>query len=636
MKPTKVLPTELHQYFERLEHWIDLEGAAERERMARRRVIRSSKKAEESGESVLHLSVVDHQTGLGGRILIDFQRHRGEDFPPNRMKVGSPVVITNERNNQDCGIAGVVSLKRRDRLQIAVEQWPDGSDFRVDLSPDETTRRRQLAAIARAKTAKGRTKKIRDVVLGNREMRFSDHVMDDLVFRSNLNQSQREAVSFALGADDLGVIHGPPGTGKTTTLAEVVFQVVQSGQRVLACAPSNTAVDNLLEKLIGLNLKAVRVGHPARVFELLREHTLDEIVENDPSTRVILEMRREIQQLVRDGQRYSRGKNWRKYRNQCFSEANVLRGQIRSLEKSVIKNIIDSAEVICTTTTIDDDLIGEQTFDVVVIDEACQASIPGTWQAILRANKLILSGDYQQLPPTIISEQAANDGMRKSLLETIVEREGTKSYERLKKQYRMHEKIMEFSSHHFYESDLIADETNRHHELRDDPKVRSHVFTEGPLLFIDTAGADYVETMEDEGESKLNVKEADLVHLIIKEVIHCGVQPSEIAVIAPYAAQVRLLREVLSRFEVEVDTVDGFQGREKDLVILTTVRSNDERKIGFLSDIRRTNVAITRARKKIIVVGDSTTLSAHPFYADLLEYFENNTAYSSVWEFLSA
>ena len=635
MKRLQTLPNQLDAYFDELEIWLDLEGVAERERMMRRRMLRSLKDAERTGEALLNLQIHDHQTGLAGRILIDFVKGARHEFPANRLKVGSPVVITDQNFETDRGISGVVSAKRKDLIQIAVEHWPEGNRFRIDLSPDESTRRRQIAAMAKAKMATGRAKQLRDIIIGTRELRRPSENNNDLVFKTQLNASQKDAVAFALASPDVAIIHGPPGTGKTTTLAELIFQAVKGGQRVLACAPSNTAVDNLLEKLVPLPIDVVRVGHPARVFSELRNYTLDEIVERDPSTKIILEMRREVSHLVKDAQKISRGKDWRRRKREYFTEAGILRGQIKSLEKSIVRNVIQSANVICTTTTIDDDLIGPDEFDMVVIDEACQATIPGTWQAILRAEKLVFAGDHQQLPPTVLSKEAISRGLQRSILEDLIEREGSSVYRRLTIQYRMHQQIMDFPNRYFYDSELGSDPSVSNHLLTDNPQITVDHLTRQPLLFIDTAGADFSEEKEEEGESKFNAKEASFVVQLIDQLRDAGVIGEQIAVIAPYSAQVRLLRDQLGNREIEVDTVDGFQGREKDVVILTMVRSNLEQEIGFLADLRRTNVAMTRARKKLIVIGDSATLSSNPFYSELFEYFEDQTSYSSIWEHLS-
>ena len=633
--------TSVDTYFDTLGIWLDLEAEAERERLAKRRQMRNQSDVERTGETLVAMSVSDHQTGLAGRLLLDFvktsghssakQSHDSPVLPQNRLKVGSPVVVSDHENPSDKGIAGVVSKRKPHLIQVATDQWPEGKSFRIDLSPDETTRRRQLSAMARMRTATGRTKTLRDVLLGTRPLRFDDAKPID--FFSRLNPPQQDAVQFALSAKDVAIIHGPPGTGKTTTLAELIYQAVQQGEKVLACAASNTAVDNLLERLVRMMPDVLRVGHPARVFESLRGHTLDELVDSDPSAEVVREMRREVQSLMREASRDFRGRDGYKRRQQILSEAGQLRSQIRGFEKSIIRAVLDRAQVVCTTTTIDDDLLGDMHFDTVVIDEACQGTLPSIWQAVQRGERLILAGDHQQLPPTVLSNEAAAAGLKESLMQRMVDREGEEVFRRLKVQYRMNESIMKFSSEHFYDGDLIADASVRSHRLCDLPGVDEGLLTTDCLMFVDTAGAEYDEQIEPDGMSKLNPKEANLVVQFVRQLMDAGIEPEQIAIIAPYAAQVRALRNRLDVREIEVDTVDGFQGREKEVVIITMVRSNEIGEIGFLSDERRTNVALTRAKRKLIVIGDSATLGRHPFYAKMLDYFESQNAYRSVWEF---
>jgi len=619
-------------YFNLLHRWLDLESIAEKARLAARRQLSHAGDAERTGETIIDLVMSDHRSGLGGRYLLAFNKRRnGTPLPWNRLKVGSPVVISNAANETDEGVSGVVSRRNNHVIEVAVEQWPEGERHRIDLSPDETTRRRQRGAIQAARHATGRVGTLRDMMLGIKPPRFDRE--PTLRFSDSLNPPQESAVRFAMSARDLAIIHGPPGTGKTTTLVEIIRQSVARGERVLACASSNTAVDNLLERLVRSSPHIVRVGHPARVTESLRDHTLDERVRDHPSTAMVRDLMRDAESLLRQATKPVRSKDGYRRAGEMRSEARNLQNQARSMERQAIQYVLESADVICTTTTIDDELLGSRRFDLVVIDEACQCTEASVWQAIQRGERIVFAGDHCQLPPTVISDEAAREGMKTSLMERLVNQLGPSVYRRLSVQYRMHEAIMRFSSDQFYDGSLIADVSVASHRLIDLPGIDAGEFTSPPIKFIDTAGADYDEAIEPDGLSKLNPREANLVIRIVRQLVDCGVSGDQIAVIVPYAAQVRLLRSRLNLDGIEIDTVDGFQGREKDVVIMSFVRSNPKREIGFLADTRRTNVALTRARRCLIVIGDSVTFATNPFYASMFEYFESCDAYESVWNF---
>ena len=278
------------------------------------------------------------------------------------------------------------------------------------------------------------------------------------------------------------------------------------------------------------------------------------------------------------------------------------------------------------------DILGDREFDLVVIDEAAQSTEPACWIPLLRSKRVVLAGDHCQLPPTIQSHEAVRAGFSVSMMERLVARFGNTIAKRLTTQYRMHKQIMQFSSDEFYDSELVCADTVKEHLLSDLPHVSKTDLTQTAIRFDDTAGSDCIEKAEADGDSRENPGEAEYVARQVAELIAIGVTPNEIAVITPYAAQVRLLRNLIADPAVEVDTVDGFQGREKEAIVISLVRSNPNGELGFLNDTRRMNVALTRARRKLIVFGDSSTLANHEFYLRLLEYFEQQAAYGTIWE----
>ncbi|QDU92820.1 AAA domain-containing protein [Lignipirellula cremea] len=607
-----------------------MESEAEIRQIEERRQRSALSNAEKSGETLLDLVIVHDEPGLGGRSLVTFmKRNRSLRLPWNRLRVGAPVVLSPDGASGESQ-HGVVSARRGDSIEVSVDDWPEGDRFRIDLSADEVTRKRQEAALRVVEGATGRTGQLREVLLGNREPRFSRP--RDLEFTANLNPSQQEAVRFALSSQDLAIIHGPPGTGKTTTVVELICQAIDRGEKVLACAPSNTGVDNLLERLMAAGRRVVRIGHPARVDERLRHFTLDFLAAEHDLMKVVYDMLHDAEELTRKANRYTRSRPAQGSKNDMRREAKRLKNDARQLEQQAVNSVLDRADVICATTAFSEDLLGDRYFDLAVIDEACQSTEPGCWIPVLRADRIVLAGDHRQLPPTVLCTEAAREGLAISMLERLVGEYGPSVTRRLEVQYRMHTEIMQFSSRQFYEDSLLAHDSVASHLLHDLSHVEPSVLTMEPVSFIDTAGADWVEELEPEGQSKRNPGEGAFVLRKVAQLIEAGLDPFEIAVIAPYAAQVRWLRERSEWDGLEIDTVDGFQGREKEAVVISCVRSNAIGEIGFLADARRMNVALTRARRKLIVVGDSATLSANAFFGKLLAYFDDIDAYGSVWE----
>jgi len=644
-------------HFATLSRLLDLEARAEQEE-ARRRAQAEEGAPIGDGVTLTRLELREAEFGLGGRLLLTFGRKNADALPPTRLQPGSPVVLSQTNVNRRMpSYRGVVFDRDAAAMGVAIDppddDLPEEAVWRLDLSPDEVSRLRQQDALQRAAAATGdRLAELRAVLLGEKEPAFlqetgnrsqeSDQPAVDsgpspvpcLLTPGPLNPPQLAAIEFAHAARDVAIIHGPPGTGKTTTVVEYIRQAVARGQTVLACAPSNHAVDNLLEKLLAAGELPVRLGHPARILPDLRARALDILAEKHPDARQARKVARDAFALFWQADKWTRAKPEPGEKAALRREAKQMLVEARQLEARAIERVLDEARVICATLTgLDSQQLAQRRFDVVVIDEACQATEPAAWVPLLRAEKVVLAGDHCQLPPTVISNEAADAGLAVSLMERLIGLYGPGIARLLTVQHRMHAAIMGFSNDEFYGGQLVAHESVAGHRLCDLPGVSAEALTEAPLQFSDTAGASFDEELEEDTGSRRNVQEADLVARKVRQLLAAGVSADAIGVITPYRAQVRALRERLAAVPgVEIDSVDGFQGREKEAIIVSLVRSNPEGDIGFLADVRRTNVALTRARRKLIVIGDSATLAHDPFYQRMLTYFEGIGAYSSVWE----
>ena len=633
--PTTSTGSEDH--FTKLTRLLELESNAEAQQAAQFADRLSPADAQRAGIALVGLAIVDEDTGLGGHSLLQLARPDRAPLPWTRLNVGSPVLLSAGTGRRNDGHRGVVFQRSRTVIKVALGRSADDLDdhdkWRLDLSNDEVATTRQKTALQRARSARAeRLAQLRDTLLAEKQPEF--HPPQDLVpLNTGLDATQREAVQFALSARDLALIHGPPGTGKTTAVVELIRQAIRRGEKVLACAPSNMAVDNIFERLITAGENAVRLGHPARVMPQLRQQTLDLLVNDHSDVRLARKLVKEARGLFRKASRFTRAKPLPGAKQEARQEAKSLLDDARRLEAQAVEQILNQADVLCATTTgLNTEILGTRRFDLAVIDEACQSTEPGCWIPLLWCERVVLAGDHCQLPPTVVSQQATKEGLGRSLFERCIDVLGPSIARRLTVQYRMHQAIMDFSSLEFYDAELEAHAAVQAHLLVDLPDVEATPITESPVDFIDTAGASFDEELEPDGESRLNRQEATLVVHKVQQLTDAGLSPTDIAVIAPYAAQVRLLREQLTAEELEIDSVDGFQGREKEAVIISLVRSNPRGEIGFLGDIRRMNVAMTRARRKLIVIGDSATLAGHPFYARMLEYFETIQAYHTVWE----
>ena len=489
----------------------------------------------------------------------------------------------------------------------------------VQLYFDEHTYRLMFEALNQVIKAKGnRLAELRDIFHGSAPVSTYRFAPTRFPW---LNPSQEEAVNKVLWAKDVAVVHGPPGTGKTTTLVEAIYETLHRENQVLVCTQSNMAVDWISEKLVDRGIHVLRIGNPTRVNDKMLSFTYERRFEAHPDYPQLWSIRKAIRELYQQ-RRKGRSDN-------LHQKINALKDRATELEIRINTTLFNEARVVaCTLAGSAHRVMTGMKFATLFIDEAAQALEPACWIAIRRADRVILAGDHCQLPPTVKCQEAVRGGLAHTLMQTIVKRK-PEAVSLLKVQYRMNEEIMRFSSDWFYGGNLQASP---------EVKYRGILDYDTPMVWVNTEGLDCNEEFVGESFGRINKAEARLTlkqlqtyitrigkHRILEERIDFGV-------ISPYKAQVQYLRQLIRRdafFKpfhhlIAVNTVDGFQGQERDVIVISLVRANDEGQIGFLSDLRRMNVAITRARMKLIILGDASTLTRHPFYQRLYEYIEGN------------
>ncbi|XP_045893560.1 DNA-binding protein SMUBP-2 [Micropterus dolomieu] len=608
----------------------------------------SLKDLQNKGVCLLKLQIGSQSTGLYGRtvVVLEPRKHLGFlSLPSNSFGPGDIVGLY---DTGGCTAAsqigtGIVTRVSQASVSVAFDDSKGGLSFDTDalynllkLANDVTYKRMKKALNELNGYRNGPAANLINVLFGESKPSSQSQPNEVEFFNSNLDDSQREAVSFALSQRELAVIHGPPGTGKTTTVLEIILQAVKQGQKVLCCAPSNVAVDNLVERLAWCKAKVLRLGHPARLLESIQKHSLDAILAQSDNANIIADIRKDIDKAFMGMKKREKGE-----RVNFKREIGELRKELKTREATAITQILKSADVVLSTNTGACDgsplkFLPEAHFDWVVIDECAQALESSCWIALLRARKCILAGDYKQLPPTIKSQTAASKGLSLSLMERLIQMYGDSVVRMLTVQYRMNSAIMEWASKEMYQGRLTAHSSVERHVLKDLPGVACVEETSAPLLLIDTAGCGLSEMDVTDEQSKGNQGEVDIVELHIKALTEAGVKAKDIAVIAPYNLQVDLLRQKLSARhpELEIKSVDGFQGREKEAVVLSLVRSNRKGEVGFLAEDRRINVAVTRARRHITVVCDTQTVQNHAFLKSLIDHITEFGEVRTAFEYI--
>jgi superfamily I DNA and/or RNA helicase len=444
-----------------------------------------------------------------------------------------------------------------------------------------------------------------------------DTGISSLTFHNKkLNESQQKAVAAITRNTNITIVHGPPGTGKTTTLIEAIIQLIKAGEKVLVSAPSNTAVDNIAKGLIQQKVQVLRVGNSSKVDEIIFKYTLEGKLSDSNQQKEIKQLKKRAEEFRKMALKYKRsfGKAEREQRSLLFKEVKSIRDEIKKLQAYNEEKLYTDAQVILGTPVgLYDARINKLGFGTLLIDEAGQCIEPLAWCIMPLAQKYVLAGDHHQLPPTVLSNEAARLGLNKSILEVCIET--VNNIFLLDTQYRMRESIAGFSSNYFYNGLL---------------RTATHLGnTASHITFIDTAGSGFNEVQGSDGGSLQNKGELQIVQKLIETE---SLDPLSTALISPYAGQVAAAKELLPK-TMRVSTIDSFQGQEKEAIILSLVRSNEEGIIGFLKDYRRMNVAITRAKEQLFVIGDSATIGADAFYNSFLTYIEEFGTYKTVWEY---
>ncbi|KAJ3119493.1 hypothetical protein HK098_005394 [Nowakowskiella sp. JEL0407] len=686
-KNLKIVMTSTNKLVNEFLKLIDVEQEAQAEEILEFRNRYTTQELQRRGVAIGNLRLSAMRTGLGGQSVVEFEPapETSDLLPAHQFRVGDIVAVeehvpkSKQSQSKSSSTAtttepkntGVVYRITKSKIIVTFkEDLPEilqaESKVRLCRLANEITFERMRKALRYLqKLDPGESGDMKpasallSVLYGKQNPGFEQgwQKMDLKFFDEGLNDSQREAVKFALGAREVALIHGPPGTGKTYTCVEIIKQLVKAGKRVLVCGPSNISVDNLVERLAKSKLDIVRIGNPARILESVLAHSLEVRVRSSDEGQLVNDVRTDMDRTF---QQMQKAKS-RMQKRELYGEIKFLRKELKQRESNVISNIVKQAQVVLSTLNgVGSQSLYHEEFDVTLIDEATQSLEPECWIAILKSKKVILAGDHLQLPPTIksMSDNPKVDKKDKSekittkmkstqltkvdqphslevtLFDRMLKEYGDRVRKMLTVQYRMNEAIMKFSSNDLYEGRLVAHESVKSHLLHDLDEITSTEETSVPVVFIDTAGAGMYEQLEGDGNavdknslSRFNEGEIGIVETYLEKLTKAGMKPENIAIISPYNAQVTRLSDLLEEKYpgLEIDSVDGFQGREKEAVIVSLVRSNDTGEVGFLKDFRRLNVAITRPKRHLCVIGDSETLSKGDiFLKKLCEYLSDD------------
>jgi len=624
---------------------LRLERQADLEYYRQKVLLRSLHQRTQEGTTWYPVRLKNDYIGTGERLVIEVERTNHLE-QPHAFSAGKSVSVFSNASGkpEKEHTNGVINYVRDNTMVVTLQgdelpDWIDDGQLGIDVMFDEMTYREMEFALKEViKADNNRIATLREILLGNLSASKPATSIQQPP-TSFLNSSQAEALQTVLTTPDVAFIHGPPGTGKTTTIVAAIVATVKVEGQVLVTAPSNAAVDLLAEKLSEQGLHVIRIGHPARVTEQALSKTLDAQIAQHIHYAELRSLRKKMEQLKASALKFKRNFGWaeKEQRRMMLQESKELKADADLLEFHIINDLLQNSDVICCTLVgSSHHVLRGRKYKSAFIDEAGQALEPACWIPILRAERIIFAGDHQQLPPTIKSNDAARAGLAVTLFEKGITRHPVKA-SMLKVQYRMNEAIMRFSSDYFYNGELIA------HGSVASRLLRPH---QPALEFIDTAGCGYSESQDPETLSRYNEQEAQLLMRLVEKLVDDIGQEAwmeegiTMGIITPYRAQVDILHKLAESSQqleplhklVTINTVDAFQGQERDIIAISFVRSNDKSEVGFLGDIRRTNVAMTRAKKKLIMTGDSATLGSHPFYVKLLDYVQEGAYYRSAFE----
>jgi ATP-dependent RNA/DNA helicase IGHMBP2 len=623
----------------------------------------------EQGYTWYPLNVINTGFALGDKAFVVVERtsHLNE---PHQLRAGQAVsLFTQAPHTEQPEKQGVINYVERNRMKIIlnardVPDWLHAGQLGVDMLFDDRSYREMERALETVMKARGdRLAELRGALCPTLPPPNAGSQRNTAIgvgyetIAAHLNDSQREAVRHILHNRDVAIIHGPPGTGKTTTLVAAIKALNKTESTVLVTAPSNTAADLLTERLADQGLNVVRIGNISRVDDSVLQHTVDALLAAHPEAKNIKKVKIEAAEYRRQARRFKRSfrAEDRQERVHLKNQAKDLDAWARMLEDRIVEEILSGAQAItCTLVGAAHPLLDKRHFRTCVIDEAAQALEPACWIPIAKCSRVVLAGDPFQLPPTVKDLDAARQGLSVTLIERCLEAL-PEQVSLLTVQYRMHQAIMGFSNQYFYNGALQAHDSVAAHTLPNLP------IPESSVTFIDTAGCGFEERLQENPTalhrnlSRFNPEEALLIrehlmqllqqyaYLETPELTAMELLPS-IGVLSPYREQVNQLEEMfredpvlaplLGAGKAAISTIDGFQGQERDLIYISLVRSNDKHEIGFLQDYRRMNVAMTRARMMLVVIGDSATIGQNRFYQAFLDYCGEYGGYRTGWEFM--